>query len=230
MKTLGLIGGTTWVSTVDYYRLINQKVNEKLGGDNSAKILLYSLNFAEIKKLIDDDNWKDVSTRYCMISKKLESAGADCIIFCANTAHIIADDVRKAVNIPLIHIAEETANAIKRNKLKKIGLLGTRYTMESDFYKSILSKCNIETLIPDKDDREFIQHTIFDELGKEIFLPESKARYIEIINKLIQQGAEGVILGCTEIPLLIKQDDCPVPVFDTTMIHANAAVEFVVSN
>jgi aspartate racemase len=230
LKTLGLIGGTTWISTVDYYRYINQLVNEALGGENSAKLILHSVNFDEIKKLIDENRWDKVSELYCIIANKLKSAGADCIVLCANTAHIIADDIRNAVYIPLIHIAEETANEIKKKNIIKVGLLGTRYTMESDFYKKILYDCGIDNVIPDAEDREFIQHSIFYELGKDIFTQTTKSRYIEIINKLKQNGAEGIILGCTEIPLLIKQEDIDIPAFDTTMIHANSAVEFALTN
>ena len=226
MKTIGLIGGTTWLSTVDYYKLINRKVNEKLGGDSSAKLLLYSVDFAEYRKLAEENNWDEMSRRLCPVAKMLETGGAECLLLCANTLHIIANDIRKSINIPLIHIAEETVNQIKKSGLKKVGLLGTRFTMEKDFYKKILIENQIEPLIPGDDERIFIHNSIFDELGKEIFKPETKKKYIDIIDKLIKNGAEGIILGCTEIPLIIKQEDCPVPVFNTTEIHANAIVEF----
>ena len=226
MKTIGLIGGTTWLSTVDYYKLINRKVNEKLGGESSAKILLYSVDFAEYRKLAEEGKWDEMSARLCPVAKMLERAGAECLLLCANTLHIIANDIRKSINIPLIHIAEETVNQIKKSGLKKVGLLGTRFTMEKDFYKKILIENQIEPLIPGDDERIFIHNSIFDELGKEIFKPETKKKYIDIIDKLIKNGAEGIILGCTEIPLIIKQEDCPVPVFNTTEIHANAIVEF----
>jgi len=229
MKTIGLIGGTTWLSTVDYYALINKKVNEKLGGDSSAKILLYSVDFAEYRKLAEENNWEEMSARLCPVAKMLESSGAGCLLLCANTLHIIADDIRKSINIPLIHIAEETTNQIKKAGIKKVGLLGTRFTMEKDFYKKILLENQIEPLIPGDDERMFIHNSIFDELGREIFKPETKKRYIDIIDKLIKNGAEGIILGCTEIPLIIKQEDCPVPVFNTTEIHANAVVEFALA-
>ena len=226
MKTIGLIGGTTWLSTVDYYKLINRKVNEKLGGESSAKILLYSVDFAEYRKLAEEGKWDEMSERLCPLAKMLETGGAECLLLCANTLHIIANDIRKSINIPLIHIAEETVNQIKKSGLKKVGLLGTRFTMEKDFYKKILIENQIEPLIPGDDERIFIHNSIFDELGKEIFKPETKKKYIDIIDKLIKNGAEGIILGCTEIPLIIKQEDCPVPVFNTTEIHANAIVEF----
>jgi len=226
MKTIGLIGGTTWLSTVDYYKLINRKVNEKLGGESSAKILLYSVDFAIYRKLAEENKWDEMSERLCPVAKMLETGGAECLLLCANTLHIIANDIRKSINIPLIHIAEETVNQIKKSGLKKVGLLGTRFTMEKDFYKKILIENQIEPLIPGDDERIFIHNSIFDELGKEIFKPETKKKYIDIIDKLIKNGAEGIILGCTEIPLIIKQEDCPVPVFNTTEIHANAIVEF----
>ncbi|RPI14476.1 MAG: aspartate/glutamate racemase family protein [Ignavibacteriae bacterium] len=230
MKTLGLIGGSTWVSTVDYYRIINQKINERAGGDNSAKLLLYSMNFQDLRSLSAGNNRKRISDMLCDIAVKLESAGADCILLCANTLHQYAEDVLKHINIPLIHIAEVTAIEICSKNINRIGLLGTKYTMEKDFYKDILAKYNIETLVPDKENREFIHNSIYNELGKEIFLEETKAKYIEIINKLAEKGAKGIILGCTEIPLLIEQADCSLPVFNTTLIHAQAAVEFALND
>lgn len=225
MKTIGLIGGTSWHSTIDYYRIINQKVNEILGGVSSAKILMYSLDFAEMKKLADENNWNEVSKKLCSIAQTLEKGGADCLLLSANTLHIVAGDVRKIINIPLIHIAEETMLEIKKNGLKKVGLLGTRFTMEENFFKDILSGNQIESVIPGKDDREFIHNTIFDELGKGIFTEGTKNRYLDIINKLVSEGAEGMILGCTEIPLIIKDEDCPVEIYNTTLIHASAAVK-----
>jgi aspartate racemase len=229
MKTIGLIGGTTWLSTIDYYRLINQKVNEKLGGESSALILLYSFDFAVMKKLADENNWNEISKKLCNIAPMLERGGADCLLLCANTLHIVAGDVRKIINIPLIHIAEETMLQIKNNGLKKVGLLGTRFTMEGNFFKDELSDNNIETIIPVKEDRDFIHEKIFSELGKGIFTAETKKRYMEIISRLIDKGAEGIILGCTEIPLIIKEEDCTVQIFNTTLIHATAAVEFALS-
>jgi aspartate racemase len=226
MKTIGLIGGTTWASTADYYKYINLLVNKKSGGKEYAMLILYSINFSDLQKLSSTGRWAEVSEMLCDISKKLESAGAECIMLGANTLHRFVDDIKRNVQIPLINIAEETAKEIVSKKLSKIGLLGTIYTMEWDFYKNVLAEYKIETIVPEKEDREFLQYTIFNELGKEIFLPETKARYLEIIDKLTKQGAEGIVLGCTEIPLIIKQEDCNVPVFDTTIIHSNAAAEF----
>ncbi len=230
MKTLGLIGGTTWVSTVDYYRLINQQVNKKLGGLSSAKILLYSVNFTEFNPPVDPKEWGEITNKFTDISKKLQIAGADCILFCANTPHIIADDIQKIINIPIINIAEETAMAVSQYNYKKVGLLGTRITMEQQFYKDKLSKHGISVIIPEFEERRFIHSSILDEMAKEIFKEETKQRYLKIINELILQGAEGIILGCTEIPILIKQPDVSVPLFDTTLIHASAAVDFALSD
>lgn len=229
MKTLGLIGGTTWVSTVDYYKLINQQVNKKLGGLNSAKILLYSVNFAEFNPPTDPNEWGELTRKFSDISKNLEKAGADCIVFCANTPHIIADDIQKIIIIPIINIAEETAKVVAKHKFKKVGLLGTRITMEQSFYKYKLSKYGISVIIPEFEDRKFIHSSILDEMAKDIFKKETKQKYLGIINKLISEGAEGVVLGCTEIPILIKQDDVQVPVFDTTLIHASAIVDFALN-
>jgi len=217
----------TWVSTVDYYRIINQQTNERLDGFNSTKILLYSLNFEEDFKLAADaDKWEEIADTFTEISRRLETAGAECIVICANTPHLVADIVRQKIHIPLIHIAEATAAEVKRKGIKKIGLLGTKFTMERNFFKDKLAQQHIETLIPAADDREFIHLSILNEFSKEIFAKATKEKYLVIINKLIEQGAEGIIFGCTEIPLLLKQDDCLVPVFDTTLIHAKAAVDF----
>jgi aspartate racemase len=225
MKTIGLIGGTSWVSTVEYYRFINQFTNAKLGGSNSARLLLYSVNHAEYMPTAATD-WDETAVRFSEIAQKLEKAGADCLLLCANTLHIMAGPIANSLRIPLIHIATETSDVIKKKKLKKVGLLGTRFTMEKPFFKDKLLEDGIDTIIPDPEDRDFIHSSILTELAKGIFTTQTKERYITIINKLSSLGAEGVILGCTEIPILIKQEDCLVPVFDTTAIHSRAAVEF----
>jgi aspartate racemase len=229
MKTIGLIGGTTWVSTVDYYRLINQQVNEKLGGLSSAKILLYSVNFAEFNPPTDPDEWGEITNKFIEISRTLEKAGAGCIAFCANTPHIIADKVQQVLSVPIINIAEETAGAVSKQNLKKVGLLGTRITMEQPFYKDKFSNYGITTLIPEFEERKFIHSSILDEMAKEIFKEETRQKYLKIIQGLILEGAEGIVLGCTEIPIIIKQKDCSVPLFDTTLIHASAIVNFALS-
>ncbi len=225
MKTVGLIGGTSWVSTIDYYRGINQITNEELGGLHSAKILLYSVNFAEFKPDLTTD-WATIGKKLAAIAQKLENAGADCILICANTMHMVADTVQADIQIPLIHIGVETGKEINGQNIRKAGLLGTQVTMEHPFLKRKLSDYGIDTLIPDSEDRYFINSSIFSELGKGLFQRQTKERYLNIIHKLVERGAEGIILGCTEIPLLIKQEDCPVPSFDTTMIHVRAAVTF----
>jgi aspartate racemase len=230
MKTIGLIGGITWLSTLDYYRLINQQVNDRLGGVTSAQIILHSVEFSEIKMLTEANRWDDIAALISKTAQKIEQAGADCILIGANTMHKIADEIQASVSIPLIHIAEETAKTIEQKQLKKVALLGTKYTMQLDFYKDRLSSFGITTIIPDSDEEiELINNSIYAEMGKGIFSIETKARFLKIIDRLIDRGAEGIILGCTEIPILIKQEDCNVPVFDTTYIHTKAAVDFALS-
>ncbi len=225
-KTIGLIGGLTWLSTLDYYRLLNQLTNEKLGGANSAKILMYSVNFEEIKMLTMADDWNGIASIMKTIAKKLENAGADCILLGANTMHKIAAEVQAAITIPLINIAEATATTIAAKGFKTVALLGTKYTMQLLFYTDKLAAQGIATIIPKQEDIDFVNASIYEEMGKGIFLPSTKEKYLTIINELTAQGAEGVILGCTEIPILIKQEDCAIPVFDTTLIHTTAAVNF----
>jgi aspartate racemase len=229
MKTIGLIGGTGWISTIEYYRAINQGVNEKMGGSNTAKLLLYSVNFAEFKPTEATD-WEATAKRLSAIAQKLERAGADCLLLCANTMHLMADTVKASIQIPLIHIVEETAKAIKNKNIDKVALLGTRFTMEKPFFKERLAASGVTPMIPDPEDRDFIHSSIFSELEKGIFNPQTKERYIRIIEKLVGRGAGGVILGCTEIPLLINQADCSVPAFDTGAIHAHAAVAFATTD
>ena len=229
MKTLGLIGGMTWLSTVEYYRLINQEVNERAGGRESARLILYSVNFAEFVPSIDELGWRDIAARLATIARSLQDAGAEGLVMCANTPHKVADDVRAAITIPLIHIAEVTARAIRAKRLRKVALLGTRFTMEESFFRDALTAADIESILPEKDDRDFIHESIFGELGKGIFTAATKARYLQIIDALAQRGAEGVVLGCTEIPLIVKPEDVSIPVFDTTQIHATAAVDFALA-
>ena len=229
MKTLGMIGGSSWVSTVDYYTYINKMVNDKLGGIASAKILMYSMNMEDLFRFASVKNWDGLAYFLSEIAKKLEGQGAEALVICANTPHIVADAIQKNIGIPLINIAEETAKEIARQKISKAILLGTMITMEQDFFKQRLLKYGIQTVIPEQEDREFIHGSIFSELGKWIILPATKKRYQEIIEGLTTTGKEGVILGCTELPMLIKQEDCPIATFDTTLIHAKAAVEFMMS-
>ncbi|HEY8690225.1 MAG TPA: amino acid racemase [Chitinophagaceae bacterium] len=229
MKTIGLIGGLSWYSSIDYYRYINQAVNKKLGEDEAAKMILYSVNYGEIKKLTQQNNWEAIADIICDAAIKLEIAGAGVIMIGANTMHNIFTQVEQSVNVPLIHIADATAKEIQNKKIKTIALLGTKYTMQYDFFKDRLTQFGIKTLIPAEEEIEIIDSAIYNQLAKGIILPETKEKFLAIINNLKTQGAEGVILGCTEIPLLIQQQDCGIPVFDTTLIHATAAVEFALS-
>ncbi|WP_281225450.1 aspartate/glutamate racemase family protein [Flavobacterium aquiphilum] len=226
MRTIGLIGGISWVSTVDYYKLINQGINDKLGGLNYSQCLIYSFNYADIKKNNDTNDWETTFKMVAKACNDLKSCGATGIVLCANTMHFIADRLEKEIGLPIIHIATATAVEIEKNGLKKIGLLGTKFTMELDFFKSKLSDKGIEAIIPNDEDREFVHTTIFEELGKGIVTNETQKRYLKIIDKLIENGAEGIILGCTEIPLVIQQSDVKVPTFDTALLHSKAAIEF----
>lgn len=229
MKTIGLIGGLTWHSTLDYYRYINEGVNQREGGDEAARMILFSVNYGEIKKLTQAGDWQSISSIICEAARRTEIAGADCILLAANTMHHISNDVEAALSIPLIHIADATARAIKEKDISTIALLGTKYTMQFDFYRDKLAAHGINTLIPDSPGVEFINQSIYEELGRGIVKEETKVQYLDIIHKLMKQGAGGVILGCTEIPLLIKPEDSPAPVFDTTKLHAAAAVDFALS-
>jgi len=226
MKTIGLIGGTTWASTAEYYRIINLETNRRLGGVASAKILLYSVNFAEYQPPPDAAGWKEVGDRLSDIAVRLERAGADCILLCANTMHLVADQVSAPLRIPLIHIAEVTAAAIERAGVSKTGLLGTRFTMEQPFFRDKLLERGIQSIIPPPEERTFVHDSIYKELARGVFSTETKERYLDIIDGLASHGAGGIILGCTEIPILVKPGECPVPAFDTTAIHAAAAVDF----
>lgn len=229
MKTIGLIGGLTWLSTAEYYKTLNELVNERAGGVHSAQIILHSVDFAGIKTLTENNDWEGIAAIICPAAKGLELAGANCILIGANTMHKIAHEVQAAVNIPVIHIADAVAAAINKKGLQKVALLGTKYTMQLDFYKNRLNEKGIEVMIPCEKDIEYINRSIYDEFSKNSFLSSTKQEYLRIMNELMQQGAEGFILGCTEIPILIKQDDCSAPLFDTLMIHSVAAVDFALS-
>lgn len=227
MRKIGLIGGISWVSTSDYYTLINKGINEKLGGLNFSECLIYSFNYADIKKNNDANDWDSTFNMLLKAAEVLKSGGAEAILLCANTMHLIADRLQQAIDIPLLHIAVETAIEIEKKQLKKVGLLGTKFTMELDFFKDKLAEKGIETIIPVSEEvKDFIHYTIFEELGRGIVTEETKKRYLEIANELIKNGAEGIILGCTEIPLVIKEGDLNVPIFDTTLIHTQAAINF----
>ncbi len=227
MKTIGLIGGMSWQSTLEYYRIINETVKEKLGGNHSAKCILYSVDFAEVVELAREGKWTEFTDLMIKAAQKLERADAEFIVICTNTIHKLAEDVQKNVNIPILHIVDAVADKIKEKGFSKVGLLGTKFTMEEEFYKKRLEqKYDIEVIIPDKEDRETIHNVIYNELCLGLIKPSSKDIFLEIIKNLNVKGAEGVILGCTEIPLLVKEEDVDIPLFDTTGIHAKAAVEF----
>lgn len=230
MKTIGLIGGMSWHSSLEYYRIINTTVQEMLGGQHSAKSVMYSFNFAEIESLQIQGKWETLTKKIIEAAKRLEDVGADFIVICTNTVHKVADEVQDSISIPLLHIADTTAERM-RGKFKKIGLLGTKFTMEEDFYKGRLEKkYGFEVITPGEDDRRVVHDIIYNELVIGKIMQSSKEKYIKIIKTLIKRGAECIILGCTEIPLLIKQEDFDLPLLDTTAIHAKSAVEFALEN
>jgi aspartate racemase len=229
MKNLiGLIGGTGYASTVEYYTLINEKVNARLGGFEYARCLVYSLNYGDINKLNEKDDLDSIYLLVLDAATTLQAAGAGCIVLCANTLHLFADQLEKEVPLPLIHIADATALRIREDGFTKVGLLGTKRTMLSDFYHSRLKRYGIEAIVPNEDDRDFIENTIRQEMVKGIIKEENRPRYLMIIDELELKGARGIILGCTEIPLLVKQEHTSVKLYDTTEIHAEAIVNFFV--
>ncbi|WP_297418423.1 aspartate/glutamate racemase family protein [Clostridium sp.] len=231
MKIIGLIGGMSWESTLEYYRIINETVKLRLGGLRSAKCLMYSVDFEIIERLQHENKWDELTDIMVDIAKKLKDVGADFIVICTNTMHKMAGDIEEKAQIKVLHIAEAVGKEIIKRKIKKVGLLGTSFTMEQDFYKKVLKdKFNIDVIIPSAKEREIIHKVIYDELCKGIINKESKDEYIKIINELVLNGAEGIVLGCTEIPLLIKQEDVDIPIFDTTTIHSVFAVEFALAN
>jgi aspartate racemase len=230
MKTIGLIGGMSWESTVEYYRLINQLIDKKLGGWHSAKVLLYSVDFDEVEQAQHQGRWDDTAKILAGAAQSLERGGADFLVLCTNTMHKVAGEIEKATKLALLHLADVTGEAIRSQNLKTIGLLGTRFTMEQDFYRKHLEEnFDLKVLIPDEPDRKLIHQVIYDELCKGEIIPSSREAYVEIISKLVGNGAQGIILGCTEIPMLVRSQDVEVPLFDTTTLHAQAAVELALS-
>ncbi|MCC3439686.1 MAG: aspartate/glutamate racemase family protein [Oscillatoriales cyanobacterium] len=226
MKTIGLIGGMSWESSIEYYRIINEVTKSKLGGLHSAKSVMYSVDFAEIEALQHQSRWQEAAGLMVAAAQSLERAGADFIVLCTNTMHKLADEIEANIQVPFLHIADTTAEKIQSSGIQKIGLLGTRFTMEQDFYRGrLVDKYGIEVLIPNDDEREVVHRVIYEELCLGIINPESRKQYIEIMNSLVESGAEGIILGCTEIELLIHTGDAMVGLFPTTRIHAEAAVE-----
>jgi len=227
LKTIGLIGGMSWESSLEYYRIINETAKLKLGGLHSAQCVMYSVDFQEIVLLQHQNKWEELTNIMINVAEKLKSSGADFIIICTNTMHKMASDIENKVGIKVLHIAEVTGEKIIQKGIRKVGLLGTKFTMEQDFYKGVLKeKFNIDVVIPDENEREIVHEIIYNELCKGIINEDSKEKYKKIISNLALRGAEGIILGCTEIPLLIKQEDVNIPVFDTTTIHAISAFEF----
>ena len=227
MKTMGLIGGMSWESSLEYYRIVNETVKEKLGGLHSCKCLMYSVDFGVIEALQHQNKWDELTKLMIEAAQNLKHGGADFIVICTNTMHKMAPEIEHATGLNVLHIADVTGAAISKDQIQKVGLLGTRFTMEGDFYKKRLKdNYDIEVIIPEDADRQIIHDIIYNELCLGIIKDDSRQKYIDIINKLCANGAEGIILGCTEIPLLIKQSDVLIPVYDTTKIHAESAVDF----
>ena len=227
MKTIGLIGGMSWESSLVYYRFINETVKERLGGFHSAKCVMYSVDFAEIEPLQHEGRWDEAAGKMIETARHVEDGGADFIVLCTNTMHKTADEVEKNIKIPLLHIADATAERIRGDGLSKVDLLGTCFTMEDDFYKGhLIDKYALDVIVPGQNERDLVHRVIYDELVLGEIKSESREAYKQIIKKLIAEGAQGIILGCTEIPLLIKENDVNTHIFDTAAIHAKAAVEF----
>lgn len=230
MRTIGMIGGMSWESSAEYYRLVNEAVKERLGGLHSARSVLLTVDFAEIEAMQHEGRWDEAGARLAEAAQSLERAGADCVVLCTNTMHKVADTITAALRVPFIHIADATAAAIQARGLRRIGLLGTRFTMEEAFYKGRLAdRHGLQVLVPEAADRALVNRVIYDELCLGQVRDASRASYRAIMARLAAQGAEGIILGCTEITLLVSQADSAVPLFDTTRLHALAAVEFALS-
>ena len=231
MKTIGMLGGMSWESTASYYKAINEGVKSELGGLHSAKICLYSVNFNEIEKLQHEGKWNETALILSNAAKSVEAGGADFLVICTNTMHKVVPEIEAEISIPILHIADATANKLVADGVKKVGLLGTRFTMEQDFYKSrLVEKFDIDVVVPNTNDQTVIHDIIYDELCRGVIRTESREQYLNIVKGLHEQGAEAVILGCTEIALLIQQEHTKVPLYDTTEIHAARAVQLATSN
>ena len=230
MKTIGLLGGMSWESSSEYYRILNETVKARLGGFHSADCLMVSVDFAEVESLQHQDKWDELTEMMVAAAKRIEAGGAEILLICTNTMHKMAPEMQAAIQIPLLHIADAAGEAIQAQGLQTVALLGTKFTMEGDFYRQRLhEKFGLDVLIPDAADREIVHNTIYDELVKGVLNPASRQAFLKIITKLQAQGAQGVVLGCTEIPLLVKQADVDIPVFDTTRIHAEAAAAWALA-
>lgn len=229
LRTIGLLGGMSWESTAHYYRCMNELVRQRLGGLHSARLLLYSVDFHDIERLQREDRWDEAGRYLAGIAQSLEQAGAEALVLCTNTMHKVASLIEAGLSIPLLHIADPTADAIRARGLNKVGLLGTRFTMEQEFYRARLERHGLEVLAPAASDRQEIDRVIFEELCRGVIRQESRAAYREIMARLAARGAQGIILGCTEIALLVSAADAELPLFDTTAIHAASAVDFALS-
>lgn len=231
MKTIGLIGGMSWESTLPYYRIVNETVKARLGGLHSARVALVSVDFHDIERLQHAGDWDEAGRVLARAARSVEAAGADFIVLCTNTMHRVADAIERAVSIPLLHIADATAEEIRAAGIAKVGLLGTRFTMEQEFYRGrLIAKHGIAVMVPEAEEREVVHRIIYDELCLGVAREESRARYRDVIAKLIARGAEGIIFGCTEISLLVGLEDSAMPVFDTTAIHARRAAEYALGS
>jgi aspartate racemase len=227
LKTIGLLGGMSWESSIEYYRIINETVRDRLGGLHSARSVMYSVDFADVERLQHLGRWNEATGMMIEAARSIERGGADFLVICTNTMHKMAEEVQQAIGIPLLHIADPTAEKVKAEGFTTVGLLGTGFTMEEDFYKGRLAERHgLHVVIPDPAGRKTVNRVIYEELVVGKIVPESKSHYLRIIDDLVRQGAQGVILGCTEIGLLVKQEDSPVPLFDTAHLHAVAAVEY----
>lgn len=226
MKIIGLVGGISWVSTMDYYKFINEGINKRLGGLNFSECIIYSLNFGDVQ----ERGWENSFELLLNACQILKRSGVDAIVLCANTAHLFADDLEIKIKLPIIHIGTETAKAVKQQGLVKVGLLGTKYTMEMEFYRKKLEENGLNVIVPEQEEtRDYVQYTVKEELGRGTINLDTKRNYISIVKDLVGRGAEGIVLGCTEIPMLIGQKDFSIPVFDTTKIHSSAIVEYALS-
>ena len=230
MKTIGMIGGMSWESSATYYRLLNQKVRERLGGNANAQSLLLSVSFPEVVALLEAGDWETLAAMMQACARHLEAAGADCLLLCTNTMHRVAPEVERVVGIPLIHVVDVTAAAVRAAGLHRVGLLGTRYVMEQAFYRARLAATGIETITPNDEDRAMVHQVIFEELTRGIVNEASRAAYREVVGRLVAEGAEAIILGCTELSILLRVGDVDLPLFDTTEIHAAAAVAFALNH
>ena len=227
MKTIGLLGGMSWESSIEYYRIINEETRRKLGGLHSAKCIMSSVDFAEVEILQHEGKWEEAARLLSVCATNVENGGADFLIICTNTMHKVAPDIQSHINIPLLHIADATAQRIKKENIDTIALLGTRFTMEEDFYKGrLIRNYRLKVVVPNPEEQNVVNRVIYEELCQGKIVSSSKKAYVQIMDRLVDQGAQGIILGCTEIGLLVNQKDNPMPLFDTTKIHAEAAVEY----